>query len=683
MTFSLVSIGAIVITIITSFFLLVKDRSRDVVSLFFLLILSSSLLAFESYILDHTDQFSLKRYVFALEGCLPVAAIAYSVLFCRQPGIGKLSVASRILIPSTILFALFSFWLKPEQLIFSPDFGGEKIIFLTNAGFLFYVLLMMFLVLSMVQLERTLSALSQHERWRFKFEIIALCVLLGSYVVYYSQSLLYRSLDMGLLDARSFALIMTLALLFYSRNYRSRGEKVYISRGVAYRSLILFVVGVYLIGLGIFGEGMKYLDWPAQKTFLLVLVMVGTVVVSILFLSESLRRKVKVYLHKNFYQSKYDYRHHWQVFTDRIFSAKSFDDLQREILIFYCEAFACNGGAFYLYDDELDEYLNTSHFEFRRDWRPFVVSDPLVQLLRQREWIINLSEANDEFEDSLVESLIEAGATFVVPLFFDKQLEGFIVLFGQINTGEILTYEDYDFMKMLARQSIAAVQGIRLTEKLSTTREMAAIGKVSTFVLHDLKNQVSGLSLMLDNAREYIDNPEFQQDMLETVDSTVVNMRGLIARLKNLKEKPELIVAPVDLKKVVQDAVNTAGGNINVTGTAVRIDADEEEIYRVILNLLINAIEATAGNVPVIVDFGCKNGFAYVNVSDSGCGMSKEFIDSRLFKPFETTKKHGFGIGLYQCRQIMDSHQGLISVDSKEGEGTTFSLQLPLAPEIT
>ncbi len=231
--------------------------------------------------------------------------------------------------------------------------------------------------------------------------------------------------------------------------------------------------------------------------------------------------------------------------------------------------------------------------------------------MKQKEWIINLRENHPELVNSLIESFDDIGAFLVVPLFFDEELAGFIVLGEQIDSAEILTYEDYDLLRMLARQAIATVQGLRLSEQLTTTRELAAIGKVSTFVLHDLKNQVSGLSLMLDNARDYIDDPEFQQDMLETVGNTVLNMKGLIGRLKNIKEKPELVISSVMLNKIIEDAIETAGSNIDVDGTLVRVAVDEEEIYKVILNLLVNAAEATTQGLPVRVTYGQRSDRAF------------------------------------------------------------------------
>ncbi len=164
---------------------------------------------------------------------------------------------------------------------------------------------------------------------------------------------------------------------------------------------------------------------------------------------------------------------------------------------------------------------------------------------------------------------------------------------------------------------------------------------------------------MLDNAREHIADPEFQQDMLETVDNTVGNMKDLISRLKTYKEKPQHIGTPVDLKKTIADAVLAVGRNVIVKGESVYVEVDETEIYKVILNLLINAHEASEPEQPISIQYYSKDDVACVEVTDSGSGMSSEFIRDSLFIPFTTTKQHGFGIGLYQCQQIIESFRGL------------------------
>ncbi|MCK5808751.1 PEP-CTERM system histidine kinase PrsK, partial [bacterium] len=554
----------------------------------------------------------------------------------------------------------------------------DKLLFLGNYGFLFYLFFMVFHIIILIQLERTLSGLPQYERWRVKLEIIGVGFLLSALLVYFSQAFLYRSLDVGLLPVRVVALYVALGFIFYSRMFRSRDTQVRVSQEAAYRSVVLFAVGFYLLGVGLLGEGMRYVDLPHQRTVLILIGMFSGILAILLFFSESTRRKIKVILQKNFYREKYEYREQWLAFNERLTSTISIEQLQDAILCHFCETIGCQSAALYLYDHEQNDYHHAASFEFRRDWRSFPLGDPLIFCLQEKEWIVDLNDDQPELRLSLISSFIDVGSRFVVPLFFNTHLEGFIILGSLINKNDNLTYEDFDLMRLLGRQGISAIKGIRLTEQLSTARELAAIGKVTTFVLHDLKNQVSGLSLLLDNSREHISDPEFQQDMLEAVGNTVENMQGLIARLKNIKGKSKLAIVSVVLSKIVVDAVKTAGGKTEVSGEEIQVVVDDEEIYKVILNLLLNATEATTSQEPVRVSYGQKNGFAFVEVNDSGCGMNADFIENKLFKPFETTKKHGLGIGLYQCKQIIESHGGSIEVESCEGEGTTFVLLLPL-----
>ena len=568
-----------------------------------------------------------------------------------------------------------------DQLIFSPDFAEERILFLTRPGFGMYLVLMLYLVFGLVQLERTLAGLHQLQRWNIKLEVLGAGLLLASFALYFSQSLLYRSITLDYLGLRSLSLTIAVVLFTYARLVRRSERRLALSRGIAHRSFVLLVVGGYLVVLGVAGEGLRYFNVANARIILYILLLAGSLVLAVVFLSEKLRRKLTVILHKNFYQSKYDYREQWQKFAEKVSSGTTLNEIQTSLLDLFCETLACKGAALYLHDGETRDYLFVSAFNMRRDWRPFPESDPLIARLQRKDWIVNLTEPDAALEESLIASMDDIAPFLVVPLQFDEALAGFIILGAQINPDEQLNYEDYDLLRMLARQTIAAIQGLRLSEQLTAAREMAAIGKVSTFVLHDLKNQVSGLSLMLDNAVDYMDDPEFQQDMLETVGNTVSNMKRLIGRLKNLKEKPELVIASVSLERIIREAAETAGGPVQIEAVDLQVAVDEEEIYKVLLNLLVNAREAGSENSPVLVSSMQREGRACVTVTDSGCGMSSRFIEEQLFEPFVTTKKHGFGIGLYQCRQIIESHGGEIGVRSREGEGTTFTLLLPLAED--
>jgi putative PEP-CTERM system histidine kinase len=210
---------------------------------------------------------------------------------------------------------------------------------------------------------------------------------------------------------------------------------------------------------------------------------------------------------------------------------------------------------------------------------------------------------------------------------------------------------------------------------------MEAIGNVATFVAHDLKNLVSNLSLIVENSARHIHNPEFQQDMLASLDNTVTKMRKLIGRLKNLGEQHLINRQEVNLLELARKTARMfMGSEITVAGTAEIVRVDESEIQKVILNLLVNAMESSSPNDPIEIEVG-HSGLPYIRVSDQGCGMSPRFLRTDLFKPFRTSKKLGLGIGLYQCRQIVLAHGGKIDVSSTEGSGSIFTVWFAAADE--
>ena len=305
--------------------------------------------------------------------------------------------------------------------------------------------------------------------------------------------------------------------------------------------------------------------------------------------------------------------------------------------------------------------------------------EPVLLLMAERAWVVNIREeipaAGDEFGDLLKRNAM----CFLVPLFLNNAMDGFIMLGKPINTDETYNYEDYDIMKTLARQASSALLNLRLSEQLARAKEMEAIGRVSAFVVHDLKNLVYTVSLVVDNARNYMDDPEFQNDMLESLSNTVARMKILISRLKNLPEQNELRKEPADLLKLVTDTASLiTGGEVRVTGSAVIAEVDHDELQKVALNLLMNAMEATDGDGPVTVEVG-DGEQAFIRVTDEGHGIPEDFLRRHLFTPFRTTKKKGLGIGLYQCKQIVEAHGGRIEATSEPGRGSIFTVWLPFA----
>lgn len=642
------------------------------------LALTTAFLAFDSLALVAEDFIFWKRLSLIAESLLPPAWLAFSVTFSRQIESRLISSVQWGLIAFSPLFILSVFFFPLEAFFYSPDFRAERMLFLGDAGFIFYVAVLVYMVACAVNLEATLRSATGTARWKIKLQIIGAGTLIATLIFYYSQGLLYRVINMNLLPVRSVMMIISTAIMAYSNIVRGNGIKVYVSKDIAYRSIVVFFVGLYLFGLGLMGEGMRYFGASSQKEIMISAAFIAGLALVLVLLSEKTKRKIKVSLHKNFYTNKYDYRAQWLKFTDRISNTTTEDEVFRAILSGFYETFGMGLAALFLYDREKGIYLNVCDHELYAVNKVFHKNSSLLCHLEATRLIYNLKHDGSEGVSEEDRTFFRnKGITFVLPLYSKDSIEGFIMLGKPLNADETYTYEDYDLMKTLAKQAFSAIMNLRLSQELSTAREMEAIGKVSAFVLHDLKNHVSTLQLVTSNAQDCISDPEFQKDMLESLASTVEKMNKLISRLKNIEDKRHLDRRPADLYRIVRDTVSAiSAGNIKVNGCATYTEVDVEEIRKVVLNLVLNAVEAGNFKGEVVIEVGHCDG-AFISIKDNGCGISDEFYRKHLFKPFSTTKKKGLGIGLYQCKQIIEAHGGTIEVKSVVGEGSIFTVLLP------
>ena len=625
-----------------------------------------------------------KHLALIAESLISVTFLAFSLQAYRDHGVRSARWPWLVLLALSLGMVPLAIWVPLDKVFYSPDFGEEHLLFLGKVGFIFYILLVLFLTLILAQFERTFCGLKRAERWRVKYEILGLGFILCLNLLYYSQGILYRSLDLSLTSGRSIAVLVGMSLFFYSRLRRGASRSLVLSQDMAFRSTVILLVGTYLIGLGLAGEGLQYLGSSSQKILFIIVGSLSGFALLIFLLSEKLQRKLRVFLSSHFYKQKYDYRQQWFEYTSALSLAETESEVHHAVLSFFCHSFSLQGGVLFLRDLRSGDIVPTSFYETRVLDKVIYSDDHLVRLIGGRDIVVDVEDVDVSFSKDNLFLFKHCKVRFIVPLIFDSKLQGILFLGQPTNLAENFSFEDFDLMKMLACHTTATILSMRLSQELTSAREMAAAGKVSTFVLHDLKNLVSNLSLVVNNAADYLDDPEFQEDMLDTLNSTVGKMNRLINRLKNLGGEVLLNCEKVDLLHLVKKTVGEYGGaEVRLQGRPVTVLIDSEEIGRVLLNLLLNAKDASSEERPAVIDVevGQKEGKGFVRVRDFGCGMTQEFIHSRLFKPFQTTKKKGFGIGLFQCRNIVEAHGGHIEVNSVSGEGSTFTLFLPLGTQ--
>jgi putative PEP-CTERM system histidine kinase len=318
--------------------------------------------------------------------------------------------------------------------------------------------------------------------------------------------------------------------------------------------------------------------------------------------------------------------------------------------------------------------MGNTDMELRED-------SPVTSYFQEKRRVYNRESEEYRPTEREVDFLESIGARLAIPLYDADRVIGFVSL-GNPLAEEIYTYEDYDLMKTLASQASLSILNVSFSEELAEARELSAMGQVSSFVMHDLKNQVYALSLVTENAEEYMDEPEFQKDMILSVRSTIQKMEILMQKLKKVPEKRELSLQDIDLHALVAEIITETkekkpDTKIHYRGHSSVCSVDMEELRGVVVNLLYNAVDATKGTGTILVETVSRERGALIRVEDDGCGMTDDFVRNHLFKPFRTTKKKGLGIGLYQCKHIIEAHGGKITVQSEPNKGTTFEIFLP------
>ncbi|MEA2078267.1 MAG: XrtA/PEP-CTERM system histidine kinase PrsK, partial [Pseudomonadota bacterium] len=276
-------------------------------------------------------------------------------------------------------------------------------------------------------------------------------------------------------------------------------------------------------------------------------------------------------------------------------------------------------------------------------------------------------------------------AWLITPLVFHDRLLGMVVL-AQPPVMHTMNWEDYDLLRIVGRQSAAHLAQLDAAQALSQAKQFEACNRLSAYVMHDLKNLIAQLSLVVSNAARHKNNPQFMEDAIQTVENSVNKMNRLLAHLRSGPDAGQQGV-PVDVCEVLEDVAMTMSAGspeprIDCQVTGLHVQADRDRLAAVIGHVVRNAQDATSDNGMVIVRLFKQNDQAVVEVQDNGEGMDEAFIRDGLFKPFASTKgKSGMGIGAYETREFIRSLRGEVEVISRLSEGTTLRLRIPISEE--
>ncbi|HET8578979.1 MAG TPA: XrtA/PEP-CTERM system histidine kinase PrsK [Methylomirabilota bacterium] len=557
--------------------------------------------------------------------------------------------------------------------------GGFRYAELTGLGRIGAAVEVLATIAVLYGLEPSLRNSRGSVRWKLKYLALGVggVFVLRFYLL--SQILLFSLLTPDSLVISTIALAIGLVFIAVGL-VRTGGFRtdLAVSRHFVYRSIIVGVSGAYLMLAGTSGWLLNTLGIPGAAIWGTLVLFVAVMGLSVLLLSEDLRWRIKRYISTHFYGEKYDYRQQWRSFTGSLATRVNLEGVVGQLLRSVTETIGATRGAIYL-ADEPDGLLRLGATQN---------TGPLPKTLELKAAAFRTGKRGPEaclvadLGNGPAQALLDAGVVVAVPLPLQGRLMG-VLLVGAERTETPYAVEDLDLLTTLGEQGAYAIATAQLSERLAQSRAFEAFSRLTSFVVHDLKNSISALSLLSQNAREHFDNPEFRRDALKTLGRTVERMQKLVRRLSSRQVAEEFQLEPLELGALAQDAAESILGGSRVRLTLqlepvppVRADADA--FQRMIQNLITNAVEAMDGEGEVKVRVFRQDEMVACAVSDTGCGMSEEFIRTSLFVPFQTTKKGGWGIGLYQAREAIAAHGGSIEVASREGHGTTVTLLFPV-----
>jgi putative PEP-CTERM system histidine kinase len=244
-----------------------------------------------------------------------------------------------------------------------------------------------------------------------------------------------------------------------------------------------------------------------------------------------------------------------------------------------------------------------------------------------------------------------------------------------------LDWEDFDLLRTAGNQAASSLAEAMSQEALANAQRFEEFNRRFAFILHDIKNLVSQLSLVARNAERHADNPDFRADMVATLQSSVGKMNDLLARLAPRSGARVQRVEPQPLRPILADAIaaKRRDRDVQLLGdTSLSALVDPGALEQAVSHLLQNALDASTA-APVTVRVSGDGSNVSIAISDKGVGMDGDFVRNRLFQPFASTKADGFGIGAFEARSLIAAMGGRLSVDSRPGQGTTFTITLPAA----
>ena len=459
------------------------------------------------------------------------------------------------------------------------------------------------------------------------------------------------------------------------------------SRAVTFRLLSLLVIGGYLLVMLALASWLDILTGSGVRLTQVGMVIAAGALALIWLPSEKLRGWLRVTAVKHLFKHRFDYRNEWIRFTHTIGRSGIEDaSLQQRAIKAMADITDSQSGLL-LASDEDGALQLAAHWRWPQAVVPADALPAELSAIMEREGLIlDFDEVREGIdyhgEVALVPDWLreEARAWAAVPLIHFDRLVGVIVLARPMQQRK-LDWEDFDLLGIVGQQLASYLAEQAGQEALSEAARFDEFNRRMAFVMHDIKNLSSQMSLLLRNAEKHADKPEFRKDMLVTLKNSAGKLNIMLERLGRYGASANEKVADLDLGAVAEAVVARASRNFRVDllrHEPVLVSGQPEALEQALTHLVQNAIDASDEGSPVLVEIFSDGISGNIQVVDSGRGMSPSFVRDSLFKPFVSSKEGGFGIGAFEAREMIRAMGGRLDVESREGLGTRFQIKLPL-----
>jgi putative PEP-CTERM system histidine kinase len=527
-------------------------------------------------------------------------------------------------------------------------------------------------------------------RTSIRFAMLALAIIWIYDLNLYTLAYLDLKSTTGLFEWRGAVVALT-APLFALGVQREEGWRIRLSRAATFQSLSLLAICGYFAVMTILATALRGTGWDWSRSAAIAVLAGMTVAAMVLVPSARARSWAKVKLAKHLFEHRYDYRTEWLRFTDTVGrSGPSAAPLSERVVKAFADIVDAPGGVLLVADEAGaiepaaawnwpgGHVASSDPDDSRRFWLAVECEGRILELDAHRH---GLGDPRDLALAPPDWMIAEDHAWAGIPLIHHDRLVG-LVLLAAPDYRRPLDWEDFDLLRTAGRQAASSLAEAHGQAALSNAQRFEEFNRRFAFILHDVKNLVSQLSLVARNAERHADNAEFRTDMIATLKSSVGKMNDLLARLApQAPARPERVM-PVPLRATLTAAIaaKRRDHDVRLLGDGTLwVDADANGLEQAVGQLLQNAIDASPPEEPVLVRVARNIEHVSIDIIDKGCGMDADFIRNRLFQPFVSTKLSGFGVGAFEARSLILAMGGRLTVASKPGKGSHFTIHLPAA----